>query len=237
MDQALKLKPDLPLVIRTRSLFLAQNDRLDEAIGDLEKLARRDPKDTLTLLQLALFYGAKKNSPKAIETYQTLLALTPDDWRAIRGMGDALLNIGRQAEAIAQYEKALKLEPKDDGVLNNLAWVLCTSPDDKLRNGRRAIELAAEACKVTEYKVPHILSTLAAAYAETGDFDNAVKWVTKGLEVADKAKETDKDGGKETKEALKKELENYKAKKPTRELLSEDKDKEKKPEKKPDEKK
>ena len=243
MDEALKLKPDMALVIRSHALFLAQNDRLDEAIGELEKLSKRDPKDTLTLLQLAMLYGAKKNSPKAIETYQALLALAPDDFRAHRGLGDSLLNLGRHDEAIAHYEKALKLEPKDDGVLNNLAWVLCTSPDDKLRNGRRAIELATEACKLTEYKVPHILSTLAAACAETGDFDNAVKWITKGLELADKVtdkvtdKEGDKEGDKETKDALKKELENYKAKKPTRELLSEGKAEEKKPEKKSDEKK
>ena len=64
---------------------------------------------------------------------------------------------------------------------------------------------------MTEYKLPHILSTLAAAYAETGDFDNAVKWSSKAVEIGDK----------EHDEALKKELESYKAKKPWRELLTE----------------
>jgi tetratricopeptide (TPR) repeat protein len=223
LDEALKQRPDVPLVIRTRALFLAQNDRLDEAIKDMERLAQRNPKDTLTLHQLAMFYGAKKNSVKAIETYRELLRLKPDDWRAMRGLADALLNVGQHAEAIAVYEKAVKLQPKDDGILNNLAWVLCTSPDDKLRNGRRAIELATQACKATDYKVPHILSTLAAAYAETGDFDNAIKWLNNGLEIAEKAKETDKEKDKETKDALKKELEHYKAKKPSREILSEGK--------------
>jgi tetratricopeptide (TPR) repeat protein len=237
LDEALKLKPDTPWIIRTRSLFLAQNDRLDEAIGELEKLTKRDPKDGATLLQLALFYGAKKNSPKAIEAYRQILRQSPNNWRALRGLGDALLNVGQHAEAIEVYEKAVKLQPKDDSILNNLAWVLCTSPDDKLRNGRRAVELAAKACKASDYKVPHILSTLAAAYAETGDFDNAIKWLTKGLEIAEKAKATDKEGDAETKEALKKELINYKAKKPTRELLSEGKTEEKKTEKKPEEKK
>lgn len=222
MDAALKLKPDLPMLVRTRAMFLAQNDRLDEAIGDLEKLILKNPKDSATLLQLAMYQSAKKNSPKAIETYRTLLKLAPDSWQAMRGLADVLLNVGKQAEALELYEKAFKLEPKDDGVLNNLAWLLCTSPDEKIRNGKRAVELATEACKVTEYRIPHILSTLAAAYAEIGDFDNAVKWISKGLEIAEKAKETDKDGSKETKDALTKELENYKAKKPTRELLSEE---------------
>jgi len=229
LDEALKRKPDLPLVIRTRAMFLAENNRLDDAVAEMEKLAKRDPKDVLTLLQLGVLYGAKKNWPKAIEADTTVLALDPTEWHALRGLGDAMLNTGRQAEAIAYYEKALKLESKDDGILNNLAWVLATSPDEKLRNGRRAIELATDACKLTEYKLPHILSTLAAAYAETGDFTNAIKWATKAVELANKGKGDDKESDQETKDAVKKELENYKAKKPTRELLSEGKDQPKKP--------
>jgi len=107
----------------------------------------------------------------------------------------------------------LKLAPDDQGVLNNLAWVLATSPDAKLRDGRRAIELAEKACELSEYKLAHILSTLAAAYAETGDFDRAVEWSTKAVELGDE------NHG----DALKKELESYKAKKPWRELLAEEK--------------
>ena len=210
-------------------MFLAQDDRLDEAIALLEKLAKLDPKDASTSLQLSMLYSAKKNWAKAIEIDRAVLALHPNEWRALRGLGDAMLNIGRQAEAIAFFEKAIKLEPSDDGILNNLAWVLATSPDAKLRNGRRAIQLATEACKLTEYKLPHVLSTLAAAYAETGDFDNAVKWSTKASEIAEKEKETSKEGDKETREALKKELQNYKAKKPTRELMAEGQSEQKKP--------
>ena len=65
-----------------------------------------------------------------------------------------------------------QIEP-DEGLLNNLAWVLATSPDDKLRDGKRAIELATKAAEVSNYETPHVLSTLAAAYAETGDFEKA----------------------------------------------------------------
>ena len=229
LDEAARLKPDVPLVIRTRAMFLAESNRLDDAVAELEKLVKRDPKDALTLLQLSMLYGAKKNWTKAIETDRAVLALDPAEWHALRGLGDAMLNTGHHAEAIAYYEKAIKLEPKDDGILNNLAWVLSTSPDDKLRNGRRAIQLATEACKLTEYKVPHILSTLAAAYAETGDFDTAVKWSNKAVELANSAKKDSKENDQETKDALKKELERYKAKKPTRELLPEDTNKPKKP--------
>ena len=211
-DRALELRPNLPVAVRTRALLLAESQRFDEAVVELEKLNKLDPKDALTLLQLATLYGAQKKTAKAIETYTTLLAQEPDVWQALRGRGDAYLNMGRQAEAIADYEKALELEPKEHGILNNLAWVLATSPDEKLRDGARAITLATEACELTEYKMPHILSTLAAAYAETGDFDSAVKWSTKAVETGDP----------QHGEALKKELESYNAKKPWREVLTED---------------
>jgi tetratricopeptide (TPR) repeat protein len=116
------------------------------------------------------------------------------------------LNQGKQAEAIADYEEAVKVDGKNSGVLNNLAWVLATSPEDNLRNGQRAIELAKQACDVTEYKQAHVLSTLAASYAESGDFDTAITWSKKAVE----------NGGEELKAQLSKELEIYEEKKPWR---------------------
>ena len=188
VDRILKLNPGLPLAVRTRALLLADSQRIDEAIGELEKLRKLDPKDTLTLRQLAALYSVQKKTAKAIEAYTAVLSVDPNAWWALCGRGDAYLNIGQQAEAIADYEKALKFQPKEESILNNLAWILATSPDAKLRNGRRAIELATLACQVTEYKRAYILSTLAAAYAETGDFRSAVKWSTKAVQLGDKDK-------------------------------------------------
>ena len=94
-------------------------------------------------------------------------------------------------------------------MLNNLAWVLATSPDDKVRNAKRSIELGLKACELTKYQKAHILSTLAAGYAESGDWDTAIKWSAKANEVGSKEQEVD--------DQLKKELESYKEKKPWRE--------------------
>ena len=84
---------------------------------------------------------------------------------------------------MADYERALKLQPHDVGILNNFAWLLATAPEDNLRDGHRAVALATDACRQTEYKQDYILSTLAAAYAETGDFDSARKWAAQAVEV------------------------------------------------------
>ena len=114
--------------------------------------------------------------------------------------------------AIADYESVLKDDPKNSHVLNNLAWLLATSPDDKLRDGKRAIELATEGCKVTDYKQAHLLSTLAAGYAETGDFKTAIEWSQKAVAAAP---------DEEMKANLVKELESYQAGKPWREAQNE----------------
>jgi len=210
VQHVLKIAPEAPGALRLLASLLADEGKIDEAIEQLQKVREAEPKDLLTMLQLAVLYGQKKAYDKALELYGLVLAQDPDNWLALRGRGDLLLNTGKQAEAIADYEKAFKLRPKDPLLLNNLAWVLATSPDPKLRDGRRALELATTACELTEYKRPHILSTLGAAYAELGDFENAKKWSAKGLELAE---------DEEQKEHFKKELECYNARKPFRELL------------------
>jgi tetratricopeptide (TPR) repeat protein len=212
IKHAIELHPENPKTLRTLAVFLLEQKQFAEAEKIFEKLHEANPKDTLTLMQMSILFAIQKKYDKAAETYTTLLAEDPDQWEALRGRGDCYLNVGKQAEAIADYEKALKLEPKDPGVLNNLAWVLATSTDEKLRDGKRALELATKACELTEYKVSHILSTLAAAYGEIGDFETAKKWSAKSIEV------DDEDHG----EALKKELESYQAGKPWREVLPDD---------------
>ncbi len=221
-DKALELKPQLKPARRLRVMLLADAGKLGAAVDDLEELLEDDPDDVTLRLQLAMFHHAQKKTKKAVELFSAILADDPKNGHALRGRADSLLGIGKHAEAIADYEKALKLCSEESGIYNNLAWVLATSPDDKLRNGRRAVKLATKACELTKYKKAHILSTLAAAYAETGGMNDAVKWAEKAVEL----------GGPDKKEALTKELESYRAGKPWRELLSDEKQEDKKAEKK-----
>jgi hypothetical protein len=94
-------------------------------------------------------------------------------------------------------------------MLNNLAWVLATSKDDAVRDAEKSIKHGLKACELTKYEKPHILSTLAAGYAEKGDWETAIKWSSKAVELGVKDEMVD--------EQLKKELESYKQQKPWRE--------------------
>jgi len=206
VEASMKLQPASQSLLLHASL-LAASGKFEEAQGELNVLRQVMPDNPDVLLQVAAVHQAMRQSEKAIETYSHLLALEPANAAALRGRGDAYLNQGQQASAIADYEEALKFDEDNSGVLNNLAWVLATSPDDKLRDGKRAVELATEACEVTEFKQAHVLSTLAASYAESGDFEAAIEWSQKAVAIC-----TD-----HNKEQLGKELESYQAKKPWRE--------------------
>jgi tetratricopeptide (TPR) repeat protein len=203
----LQVTPDNPEAILLRSLISAAQADLPAAIRDMELLLKSDPENTDWQLQLALYYNAGERPRKAIEQYTGLIETDAENWMARRGRGDAYLSVGDHHKAVADYEQAYQLRADHSGLLNNFAWVLATSPDDDIRDGQRAIKLATKACELTEYKEAHILSTLAAGYAETGDFESARKWSQKAVEVSDE----------DVREQLRKELESYEQQKPWRE--------------------
>jgi tetratricopeptide (TPR) repeat protein len=209
IEKAMRINPDSQRAILMRSIVAAQQKRFAEAVADIKLLLQIDPQDVNLRLQLASYYAADKRPRKAIEMYDAILADEAKNSDVLKARGDALLSIGKHAEAIADYDKSLEIEADDTHVLNNLAWVLATSPEDNVRNSKRSIELATKACELTQYKQAHILSTLASGYAEAGDWETAIKWSSKAVEVgSDEAETTDQ---------LKKELESYQQKKPWRE--------------------
>ena len=94
---------------------------------------------------------------------------------------------GKIREAIAQSRAALKLQPDQPEVLSNLAWLLATSADDSLRNGKDAVRFAERACQLTKFAQAPMVGTLAAAYAEAGHFDAAASTAQKAIALATEA--------------------------------------------------
>ncbi|MFT7641589.1 MAG: tetratricopeptide (TPR) repeat protein, partial [Pirellulaceae bacterium] len=191
-----------------RSMISAQEKNYAAAIADMEKVLKQDPDSIQWNLQLGGYLSSSGRPRKAVELFTVMVEKNPKSWECRRARADTLLTISEHKQAVADYEIALKEQPKHSGMLNNLAWVLATCPTDEMRNGKRAVELATAACEGTKYEAAHILSTLAAAYAETGDFKTAKKWSKKAVELG---------GDDEVSEQLKKELESYQNEKPWRE--------------------
>ncbi len=221
VNEALSIEPGLVRGVLMRSMIAAREKRYTDAINDMELIVRANPNNDQIVMQLASYYQLDNRPRLAISALNELIKKNALNWRALRMRGDARLSISEHAEAIRDYQKAITAiqreeskSPGDEedeiGLLNNLAWVLATSTNDEVRDGKRSVELGLKACEKSEYKQAHILSTLAAGYAEIGNFEEAMKWSTKAVEVGTEEQN-------EQLEQLKKELENYKEKKPWRE--------------------
>jgi hypothetical protein len=91
---------------------------------------------------------------------------------------------GKLAEALQAYREAVRLYPDDPVALNNLAWSLAANPRQELRNGREAVEFANKAVELTSQRQPVFMGTLAAAYAEDGQFAKAVETAEKARAIA-----------------------------------------------------
>lgn len=97
--------------------------------------------------------------------------------------GDALLEEGNYDGAVADFEEAVRLEPRNAPAHDRLARLLATCPDQELRDGKRAVSFSTRACELAQWNNAAFLDTLAAACAETGEFMSAVKWIDKALSI------------------------------------------------------
>ena len=108
----------------------------------------------------------------------------PDLGEAHYNLGLALAQTGQWANAMAHYRQALAIQPVAIAPQNNLAWLLATCPQAALRNGVKAVESAHESVRLSGGNGTGDLDTLAAAYAEAGQFTKAVEAARKALALA-----------------------------------------------------
>ncbi len=175
---ALSLRPDDPTAHNNLGNALLQAGLLDEARQQFEEAKKFNPgadKNAEIYCNLGNALLQKRDLENAIANYRQALALRPNYPEAHSNLGAALLAQGKLADAIREFETTLAFAPRSVPTLNNLARLLATAPDPKLRDGNRAVHLAQQAIELNGGRDPASFRALAAALAETGEFAAAEK--------------------------------------------------------------
>jgi tetratricopeptide (TPR) repeat protein len=161
-----------------------QQGNVDDAISLLQAAVDLRPDNSPAHENLAKALLQKGKVADALIHYRKLLELQPDNIEVHNIVGTVLIQHGRIREAVEEWQKVLTIQSDNGNAMSNLAWVFATSPDDSLRDGAKAVQLASEALRISGHRIPIIFRTLAAAYAETGEFSKAIQAARQGVELA-----------------------------------------------------
>ena len=183
-EKAVAMRPTDPDAQVSLGDALFQKGRIDEAMAHYQKAITVHPDHFLARYSLGHALLEKGELDSAIQVCRSALLLRPWDADCQTTLAIALEEKGNPAEAIQHYQKALEFAPQSISTLTNLAWLLATSQDASLRDGPKAVELAKQADRLVGGTNTLVLRTLAAAYAENGEFANAIRTAQSAMQLA-----------------------------------------------------
>lgn len=209
-NSAMRVDPKFAFAYYNRGNAYSEQGDTDKAIADYCEAIKRDPKNPDFYNNRGLVYNNKGDYDKALADYNQALQLTPSDAVVLRNRGNTYNSKGDFGKAAADYNEAIHCDPKSPDPYASAAWLYATCPSKEIRDGAKAVELAAKACELSEWKDWDVIDTLAAAEAEAHDFDKAVKFENQAIALAEKADEDTED--------LKDRLALYRKQKPYRDI-------------------
>jgi tetratricopeptide (TPR) repeat protein len=183
-QRAVKIKPDSVAILNNLGLAFSECGRFDEAIVSFRKILEFQPNNADTYLNLGGIRIRQGQSDAAIVEFRKAWEIKRDDARISCCLAMALASSRQLREAVAQYQATLAIDPNYLQAVQNLAWLLAVCPDESIRNGAKAVEYAKRAIQLSDGKDPSVFDTLAAAYAENGQFADAAQAAQHATELA-----------------------------------------------------
>lgn len=209
--RALELNDRYPGTYLNLANLHVRRGALPEAERIYRRLLEQDPDNAQAHANLGYVLGETGRIEEAVAHDRRAIALAPSLAGAYANLGKALKAQGRYAQAATVLREGLANAAPDVWVANNLAWLLATCPDPAVRDGQEAVRWARRAVELAGRPDPAVLDTLAAALAERGDFDEAVRTARQAVLLATEMGDVALSGELRDRERL------YEARKPYRE--------------------
>ena len=180
-DQALRFNStDVDAAFDLASAYRAKGE-FDKSIRSWDAYMRLNPTNDAAYKNRASVYGAIGRYDEAIKDWNEGLRLNPDDSTAFAMRAFVYFKTSQFDKADHDAIEAVRLGPTNGAALNNFAWFRATCPVGSFRNGKEAVEAATKACVLANWTRWEWIDTLAAAFAETGNFDQAVSYEKKAM--------------------------------------------------------
>ena len=175
LARAIQINPRYRQAYYRRSFIYMIRGNYDQATADLNQAIQINPEFTQAYFRRACVEMMSGQDDPALSDLDRVIEIDPNFSQAYVRRSFAFMLKGDYAQTIAAMNQILQANPKAAGTYNRLAWLQATCPDASFRDGRKAIDNATTACQLTGWRMSSFLDTLAAAYAEAGDFINAMK--------------------------------------------------------------
>lgn len=182
--EAVRLSPELARAHFALGLLAQEDGEWNEAIVRLSAAVEYEPDFVDARFALAEALRRTGRPAESLPHYLKVLALDVAASQARFGYAMALVRLGRYAEAASWLADATRLHPDQPGFPHALARILAAAPDDRVRDGRRALELIEP---LENDPSPAVQETMAMALAELGRFGDAIAWQQRAIASAARA--------------------------------------------------
>jgi tetratricopeptide (TPR) repeat protein len=208
-EQCLRVDPGNVEAAFNRAGCYANLGDLPRALREYSSIIRSHSQYLPAYADRAHIYFKQGNVTLALADARKALTLTPGDDYEYHRRGSLFLAFNDYVSALRDYRAALERDPASPFFLNSVAWLLATAPDPAARDGEEAITLARRANELSGWRDPSLIDTLAAAYAENGDYTRAVEYQTQACRMKSA-------GSGKVRESYQAHMELYRQKKPVR---------------------
>lgn len=184
-DTAISIDPNHAPAYDNRGLAWDAKGDHEKSLADHTKAIELDPQNGHYYNNRGNVYSAQGDYEKALADFSTAVRLDPHESVAYNNRGNARYFLKDYEKALIDFTEAIRLDPTDPVAYNSRAVLRASCPDEKYRDGKKAVADATKACELTDWKDAETHDTLAAAHAEDGDFDKAIEYSQKALDLAD----------------------------------------------------